>query len=166
MLHDHDARRSVLIAKRVGLLFADFAFLNHHAAIDAHARHAFAFGVVARAGVQREVGGVGHQALFVGPDGIENALARECFVLHYAEAAAVERQAARIAEPQSALRARQSGPLVPDRDLFRNDRRLNDRDQRRSILADGDGFFEFVFEKVAEFLGLRGGLSLRAGGGY
>src|SRR5262249_60194001 len=107
---------------------------------------------------------VGYKALFAGADRIEDSLAGEGFVFEDAEATAVEGQAARIGDPQCALRTRESGAFVPDRDFFGGDRRLNDRHQRGAVFLNGDGYFEFVLEEVAEFLGDGGGFWVCAGG--
>jgi len=60
--------------------------------------------------------------------------------------AAVKREAARVGEPESALWAREARLLVPNRDLFRIERRLNDGHQSRMVLLNRHRLFELVFE--------------------
>src|SRR5207244_2362143 len=90
-----------------------------------------------------------------------DALSGKRLVFEHAEAAAIESESTRIVEPQGALRPRQSGLLVPDRDLLRADRGLNDGHERRAVLLNRNRLFQLVLEKVAKRLCRRGGL--RAG---
>jgi hypothetical protein len=84
----------------------DQVILDHGAAVEAHSRHALALGGVARTDVQRQIGSVRNQALFVWTNRVEDAFTRERLVFHHAETAAVECQAAGVSQPQRPLRSR------------------------------------------------------------
>lgn len=81
-------------------------------------------------------------------DGLDQAFSGEGVAVEDVEGSGVEGQAAAIGDPKGATNF--SRVLVPDRDLFRIDARLQNRHQRGLVLADGDLLLEVVLEIVAE----------------
>ncbi len=99
MFDDDLARGCVLVAECIRFLFPDRARLNENALVRANLRDALLLAADFRAGVQRQIDGVGDQPFLAGAHGVDHALARERFVVEHAETAAVEREAARVRKP-------------------------------------------------------------------
>ena len=110
------------------------------------------------------VGGVGEQALFVGVDGVEEAFAAEVAVFDDGEAAAVEREAGGVGDPERAEGLRSAVAVGGDEgDAVGVDLGLQDGDEGGLVFADGDGLGEVVGEEVVEGGGF--GVGGEGGGG-
>jgi fibronectin-binding autotransporter adhesin len=97
------------------------------------------------------VGGVGEQAFFVGVDGVEEAFAAEVAVFDDGEAAAVERLAGGVGDPEGAQGLRGGGAVGGDEgDAVGGDFGLERGDEGGLVFADGDGVGEVVGEEVVE----------------
>src|SRR4051812_25654713 len=87
-------------------------------------------------------------------NGFNQSFTGECSAIDDVEGAGIEREAACVLDPK-----RPQGWLIgvrcPERDFIGLDSRLQDRNERRLIFANGDRLFDVVFEVVTEFLGLR-----------
>ncbi len=94
MFYDHRPRGTVLVTKRVSLLLANLTFVGHETTAAANSPDPLRVGAELGAGVERQIDGVGYEALLAGPDGVENTFAGKGFFFEDAEAAAVEREAA------------------------------------------------------------------------
>ena len=106
------------------------------------------------------IGRVGNQAAFIGMNRLEHAFPGKGVAVNQVEGASIERKATGVVDPkcpEHVLRA--SGP---ERYLLRFDPGLENGDQGRLVLTDGDLLLELVLEIVAETLGF--GLGLLAFG--
>src|SRR5215472_1151514 len=119
MLDHQDPRRGVLISRDVGFPFAVFADGDQRSPSDIRACHAFARTLVFGVHQQSKVSRVGKQPSLSWLNGIEEALASKRVAVQNIEAAAVQRESARVAQPKSSQRTRNSKGFVPEGDLLR-----------------------------------------------
>src|SRR5579872_4138530 len=95
-------------------------------------------------------------------DGLDQAFSSESITFEDVKRSGIKRYAAAICDPKGT--ANFACVLVPDGNLLGLNGRLQDRHQRRLILANRDFLLEVVFEIIAQVFGFGFGLLLSPGG--